>query len=183
MAVIAFVRSEPDVVVAPTVSDSSGKADSWLRLYGRTMKLCFIFVLASWVALQIGCLLSLFLHFRSGIVVGTIDGSLAFKFWPVVDYFVPTHALANEFSPKTYPLAVSIAFTAILIVASAPFCASLAVPRAALRILFPWPGFHPKERDHHAPYWAFTGSNGILAVAARSCCARARSAQANHRSD
>jgi len=89
------------------------------------MKFCFLFVLALWVILQVGCVLSLFLHFRSGIVVGTIDGSLAFKFWPLIDYFAPTHALSHEFSPHVFPLHVSIACSAILIMASVPFCAAL----------------------------------------------------------
>ena len=125
MAVVAFVGSKPEVLGAPDGS-ADGKADGRLRLYGRLMRLCFILILAAWVALQTGCLLSLFLHFRSGVVVGTIDGSLAFKFWPVVDYLVPTHASARAFSPKAYPLDVSVAFSSILIVASVPFCASLA---------------------------------------------------------
>ena len=127
MTVVAFARPEPAIVGEPAGPDNPDNADSKLRFYGRTMKFCFISVLASWVILQVGCLLSLFLHFRSGIVVGTIDGSLAFKFWPPIEYFVPTHALAHEFSPKSYPRAISIAFSAILIVASVPFCAALAL--------------------------------------------------------
>ena len=129
MAIVAFVRPTPDIVTqqtGPGGRPEPSNAYGRLRLYGRTMSFCFILVLASWIALQIGCLLSLFLHFRSGIVVGTIDGSLAFKFWPPIDYFASTHALAHEFSPKAYPQAVSVVFSAILIVASAPFCASLA---------------------------------------------------------
>ena len=129
MAVVAFVRPKPDITAEPTGPAGwakPGKAYGRLRLYGCTMKFCFIVVLASWVILQLGCLLSLFLHFRSGIVVGTIDGSIAFEFWPPIEYFAPTHALAHEFSPKAYPRAVSIVFSAILIVASVPFCASLA---------------------------------------------------------
>ena len=148
MAVVAFVRSEPEGVRASAGLAGVGKADRKLRLYGRTMKFCFIFVLAAWVALQIGCLLSLFLHFRSGIVVGMIDGSLAFKFWPPIDYLAPTHALAHEFSPKVYPLAVSIAFSAILIVASVPFCAAL--------------GFLAQLFAFYSRGEVFTGRNAIV---------------------
>ena len=148
MAVVAFVRPEPEDVVASTGLACAGKAELKLRRYGRTMKFCFIFVLAVWVTLQIGCLLSLFLHFRSGIVVGTIDGSLAFKFWPPIDYLAPTHALANEFSPRVYPLAVSIAFSAILIVASVPFCAAL--------------GFLAQLFAFYSRGEVFTGRNAIV---------------------
>ncbi len=127
MAVVAFVRPQPDIVAKPAGPvgwSEPGMAYGRLRLYGRAMKFCFIAVLASWVVLQVGCVLSLFLHFP-GIVAGTIDGSIAFKFWPPVEYFAPTHALAHEFAPKVYPPAVSIVFAAILIVASVPFCAAL----------------------------------------------------------
>jgi hypothetical protein len=89
------------------------------------MRLCFILILALWVMLQIGCLMSLFLHFRSGIVTGTIDGTLAFKFWRPVDYFSPNHALSGAFVPHVFPLGVEIGYSVILIVASVPFCASL----------------------------------------------------------
>ena len=125
MVVLAFVRREPDTIAQPT--GPAGWAEPReayrrLRLYGRTMKFCFIVMLALWITLQVGCLLSLFLHFSSGIVAGTIDGSLAFRFCPPIDYFAPTH----EFSPKVYPQAVSIAYSTILVAASVPFCASLA---------------------------------------------------------
>lgn len=128
MNVVAFVRPEPDRDVAPAGApgrEVASEAEARLRLYGLAMKFCFMVVLASWVALQIGCVLSLFLHFRSGIVVGTIDGSIAFRFWAPIDYLAPAHALAREFSPKVFPVSVSIAFTMILAVASVPFCASL----------------------------------------------------------
>ncbi len=130
MAVVAFVTPEPDNTARatkPAAWTDAGKAYGWLRIYGRTMKLCFIVVLASWLILQVGCLLSLFLHFRSGIVVGTIDGSLAFRFWPPIEYFAPTQALAHEFSPRAYPKAASLLYAAILIIASVPFCTSLAL--------------------------------------------------------
>jgi hypothetical protein len=128
MAVIAFVRPPPGLVLEPasvTGPANIGEAEKKLGLYGRAMRLCFISVLAGWVTLQAGCLLSLFLHFRSGIVAGTINGTIAFKFWPLIDYFSPTHALSNAFLPHLFPTSVSIIYAAILIVASAPFCASL----------------------------------------------------------
>lgn len=128
MTVIAFVGSEPRLVAAPASGDSAGAAtaEARLRLYGRVVSVCFIVVLASWVAAQIGCLLSLFLHFRSGIVVGTIDGTIAFDVAPAIDILDPLRTASHGFSPKVFPTGVSIAFAVILIVASAPFCASLA---------------------------------------------------------
>ena len=123
MAVIAFVGPEPDAALPARLD---GEAHRRLRLYGRVMTGCFVVVLARWVLLQVGCLPSVFLRFRSGIVVGTIDGTLAFRFWPAVDYFSPTHGLAHEFRPRAYSRAVAIAYAGILIVASVPFCASLA---------------------------------------------------------
>lgn len=127
MAIVAFVRSHPDLAAVPPTTEGVGRsrAEAKLRLYGLAMRSCFIVVLASWVTLQIGCMLSLFLHFRSGIVVGTIDGSIAFRFWAPIDYLAPTHALAHEFSPAVFPTPVAVAFSMILVVASAPFCASL----------------------------------------------------------
>ena len=128
MAIVAFVRLTPSVAVesvgVPGCLDF-GEAESRLRLYGRAMRLCFVLVLTAWVVLQIGCLLSLFLHFRSGVVVGTINGTIAFKFWPLIDYFSPNHALSNAFSPHVFPLDVSVSYAIILMIASAPFCASL----------------------------------------------------------
>ena len=124
MPVIAFVKPEPDAVALPTRLDDG--AHRRLRRYGRMMTGSFIVVLTLWVILQVGCLLSLFLRFRSGIVVGTIDGTLAFRFWPAVDSVSPTHALAHEFRPRVYSRAVAIAYAGILVVASVPFCASLA---------------------------------------------------------
>ncbi len=129
MAVVVLVRPKPDILATPTAAAGSaglGTAYDRLRLYGRTMTFCFIAVLVAWMTVQVGCLLSLFLHFRSGIVVGEIDGSIAFRFWPLVDYFAPAHALAHEFVPKIYSPAVATGFSAILILASVPFCCSLA---------------------------------------------------------
>ena len=130
MAVVAFVRPEPEppsTALGPGGRAEPDEVDGKLRFYGRSMKFCFIFILTSWVSLQVGCLLSLFLHFRSGIVVGTIDGSLAFKFWQPIDYFAPTHALAREFILKAFPEDVSAAYSLILTAAAVPFCASLAL--------------------------------------------------------
>ena len=129
MAVVTLVRPAPDSFAKPTGAAGwaePGEAYGRLRLYGRTMKVCFSIVLAAWITLQAGCLLSLFLHFRSGIVVGTIDGTIAFRFWPPIEYFVPTHTQAHEFVPTIYPFAVSTVFSMILLVASVPFCCSLA---------------------------------------------------------
>jgi uncharacterized membrane protein len=122
MAVIAFVRPEPALMAAPA---QSCPAQSKLRLYGRTLSACFLALLALWLAEQIGCLLSLFLHFHAGIVAGTINGTLAFKFWPALDDFSPTHALSNAFVPHIFPAPVAIAYALILLVASVPFCAAL----------------------------------------------------------
>ncbi len=128
MPVVPFARSEPDFI-APSASLSIpsrfGTAENKLRAYGRAMRLFFGFVFAGWMILQIGCLLSLFLHFRSGIVVGEIDGTLAFKFWPLLNYFSPNHALSNVFMPYDFPLLVSVSYAVIFVIASAPFCASL----------------------------------------------------------
>ena len=127
MGVVAF-RPSPATIAVPARPAGwiePGSADGRLRLYATTVKLCLTGILASWISLQIGCVLSLLLHFHSGIIVGSIDGTIAFKFWAPIDYLVPTHALAHEFSPKAYPSGVSIAFSFILIVASIPFCASL----------------------------------------------------------
>lgn len=128
MPVVPFVRSKPDFI-APSASLSIasrfGTAENKLRAYGRAMRLFFGFVFAGWMILQIGCLLSLFLHFRSGIVVGEIDGTLAFKFWPLLNYFSPNHALSNVFMPYDFPLLVSVSYAVIFVIASAPFCASL----------------------------------------------------------
>ena len=126
MAVVAFVRPKPDAVPAePAGWAGPSTADGRLRFHARAVRLCLTGVLACWISLQIGCVLSLLLHFRSGIVVGSIDGTLAFRFWAPVDYLVSTHALAREFSPKAYSPGVSIAFSLVLIVASVPFCAAL----------------------------------------------------------
>ena len=126
MAVIAFVR--PELAAAPAdvvgCADLAGAKDR-LRLYGRAMRLCFVIVLALWVILQIGSLLSLFLHFRSGIVAGTVDGTLAFRFWPPIDYFSPNHALSRTFVPHVFPLSVAVGYAVILVIASVPFCAFL----------------------------------------------------------
>lgn len=128
MAVVAFVRPEPsrtsDLEGLPGCSEL-GEAESRLRLYGCAMKFCFVFVLVSWVILEIACLLSLFLHFRSGIVVGTINGSLAFKAWPPIDYFSPNHPLSDAFVQHIFPTGVEVAFSCLFVVASIPFCTSL----------------------------------------------------------
>jgi uncharacterized membrane protein len=58
-------------------------------------------------------------------VTGTIDGTIAFKFWPSIDYFSPNHALSSIFVPRVYPPNIAICYAAILMVASVPFCASL----------------------------------------------------------
>ena len=128
MTVVEFVRSETSLVDAPAGFPQCAdvcEAANRLRIYGRAMRLCFIFILAVWGILQIGCLLSLLLHFRSGIVAGTIDGTVAFKFWPVIDYFSPNHALSNAFLPHVFSLRVVIGYAVVLTIASAPFCASL----------------------------------------------------------
>lgn len=128
MAVVAFVRPEPEFIDVPDSVPARvhvSEAEHRLRLYGRAMQLFFAIVFVGWMILQTGCLVSLFLHFRSGIVVGTIDGTLAFKFWPLLEYFSPNHALSNAFIPHAFPLLVSIGYAVIFVIASAPFCASL----------------------------------------------------------
>lgn len=128
MTVIAFVRTGPDHAMPADATGRAEEARAELRLrrYGVMMKFCFIAVLAFWVALQVGCVLSLFLHFRSGIVVGTVDGTVAFRFWAPLDYLACAHAFSREFAPTLLPPEVAVGFTMILIVASVPFCASLA---------------------------------------------------------
>ncbi len=128
MAVVAFVRPQASLVaeaVGVAGCAEFGEAENRLRLYGRAMRLCFIFVLAAWLILQTGCLLSLFLHFQFGIVAGTVDGTIAFKFWPLIDDFNPDHGVSNAFSPHIFPLSVEIFYAIILMIASVPFCASL----------------------------------------------------------
>ena len=128
MAVVAFVMSEPGRAAAPAGvrgCPEFREAESRLRVYGRAMRFCFIFVFSAWVILQIGCIFSLFLHFRSGIVVGTVDGTVAFKFWPLIDYFSPGHASSNAFIPHVFPPNVALCYAIILMVAAVPFCGSL----------------------------------------------------------
>ncbi len=128
MTVVAFAPPKPSLAAEPVgVSEyaACGAAESRLRLYGLAMRFCFMLVLGTWAILQIGCLLSLFLHFQSGIVAGTINGTLAFKFWPPIDYFSPSHASASAFVPHAFPTAVAIGYSLILFVASVPFCAAL----------------------------------------------------------
>jgi uncharacterized membrane protein len=122
MAVVAFVRPEPATIAAPA---QICPAESQLLLYGRALSACFTTLLAVSLAVQTGCLLSLFLHFRAGIVAGTINGTVAFKFWPALDYFSPTHALSSAFVPHIFPACVAIAYAMILLIASVPFCAAL----------------------------------------------------------
>ena len=126
MAVVAFVRPDPGPVPAPAYGvGADGAAESRLRVYGRAMRLCFLVVLALWGSLQIGCLLSLFLHFQAGIVAGIRDGTVAFKFWPMIEYFSPHYELKDGFSPHVFPLGVAIGYSLIMVIASVPFCASL----------------------------------------------------------
>jgi hypothetical protein len=82
-------------------------------------------VLAGWVIMQMACLSSLFLHFRSGIVAGTVDGTLAFKFWPVIGIFSPDHAVVSAFTPHVFSRSVAVGYCIILVIAGAPFCVSL----------------------------------------------------------
>ena len=145
MAVVAFVRPEAGAgagPVAPSRRAGSGGAEGRLRLYGRGMRLCFLLVLALWASLLAGCLLSLFLRFESGIVVGEVDGSIAFRFWPPVDYFSPQHALSPHFVRHAYPLPARAVYAIVLIVASAPFCGALA-SLARLFGLYVSPGRNP----------------------------------------
>jgi hypothetical protein len=132
MAVVAFVRPAPGL--APEfclqAAERAGAArvdaaEKRLRVYGRAMRLCFIMVLAMWAAWQTGCLLSLFLHFQSGIVAGTIDGTLAFRLSPFIDYFSPPHALSSAFAPHVFPVRTSALYAGILMIASVPFCVAL----------------------------------------------------------
>ena len=129
MPVLAFVRPEPspftETTMAVPAATPTGQAENRLRFYGRVMQLCFVVVLAAWLICQTGCLLSLFLQFHSGIVAGTIDGTLAFKFWPLLDTFSRNHAVSGAFIPHAFPRTTAIGYTIILVTASVPFCASL----------------------------------------------------------
>ncbi len=128
MTVVTFVRPEPEFLVEPVARPpvvEAGSARSRLRFYGSAMRFSFLAVLAAWVATQIGCLLSMFLHFRSGIVTGTIDGTLAFRFSQPLAYLDLVHARAQGFSPTTFSGSVAAAYSAILVTASVPFCSAL----------------------------------------------------------
>jgi hypothetical protein len=126
MNVVAFARPEPPSrVLAEVDRVPTDKAENRLRWHGRAMRLCLLALLAAWLALQSLCLLSLFLRFRSGIVAGTIDGTLAFRFWPLVEYFSPDHAQRAAFVPRIFPFGVCAGYTLILALAALPFCAAL----------------------------------------------------------
>ena len=128
MTVVTFVRPEPELLVEPVARPpvvGAGTARSRLRFYGGAMSFGFLVVLVAWVATQIGCLLSMFLHFRSGIVTGTIDGTLAFRFSQPLGYLDLVHARSQGFSPATFSSSVAAAYTAILVTAAVPFCSAL----------------------------------------------------------
>lgn len=128
MSVVAFVkpelRSPPEPRGAPGVAHP-GSAASRLRVYACGIRLCLKSVLALWGTLQIACLLSLFLHFRAGIVAGTVDGTLAFRYLPPLGYLAPNMSASAAFIPHAFPQWVALAYAAIAVIASAPFCAAL----------------------------------------------------------
>jgi hypothetical protein len=81
--------------------------------------------LTLWVILQSMCILSLFCHFRTGVEAGMIDGTLAFRFWWLLDYINPAHAQIGRFQPRTFTVLRAVLFSALLITSSIPFVAAV----------------------------------------------------------
>jgi hypothetical protein len=120
MTVVSFARpnTPPPRIAAPR-DKIPDEAKIRLRIYGRLLSRCFLLVFALFIVQVAGCILSLFLHFRSGIVVGNVDGNLSFYSWSPLDYV--SLALGNSsFHPEDFPTFTCFLVTPVLLVAASP---------------------------------------------------------------
>jgi Protein of unknown function (DUF2975) len=118
MAVVSFVRPDHPCPAVPAARVPD-EAEIRLKIYGRLLSRCFLVLFALFVFQVAGCVLSLFLHFRSGIVVGELDGTLSFYSWSPLDY-VSLSLEGDRFQPHDFPFHVCLLVAPLLIVVASP---------------------------------------------------------------
>lgn len=99
---------------------ATARARKRLGRYGGALMVGVATALALWTLLQLACVLALFGYAGPVAEAGIIDGSVAFRFWGAVDYVNPAHAHMAHFRPEIFPPAKAVAFSSVLILASAP---------------------------------------------------------------
>lgn len=119
MAVVAFLRPEHspplgEIAIGPTESEIR------LRIYGSFLSRFFLAALLFHAIQAAAIEVSLFAHFRWGIVAGEVNGEMIFNIWSPLD-FVSDDQTSSLFHPKFYPLSTCLLASPILIFQQLPF--------------------------------------------------------------